>query len=116
LIICIEFRKTMVLIILSIKFLHSSRRMFPHNLNTTLVYSPVVESFGISMRECSDTSKKSIPKKPDISTGKKSVATKPQSPAKKNVSIAPQKKSKMLVTDLPSEMLEKIFRMLDSFR
>ena len=90
--------------------------MFPHNLNTRLVYSPVVESYGVtSRREYSAAPKKSIPKKPESSTGKKSVPKKPESPAKKNISVV-QKKSKMVLTDLPSEMLEKIFKMLDSFR
>ena len=89
--------------------------MFPHNLNTTLVYSPVVESYGVTSREYSANPKKSIPKKSESSTGKKSVPKKPESPAKTNNSVV-QKKSKMVLTDLPSEMLEKIFKMLDSFR
>ena len=99
--------------------------MFPHNSRNTLVYSPAVESYGVTL----------IPPTPAPSTqptkSKKSTSTKLDSPAKKksvpnklegspkkseNAPKKPDVEKELTLPDLPFEMLEKIFKMLDSFR
>ena len=84
--------------------------MSPHNSDNTLVYSSAVESFGITSSIQSKTSPQKL------------ATNKLEGPAKKkSVSNSPAKKKsggsgKMVLTDLPFEMLETIFRLLDSFR
>ncbi len=91
----------------------SSRRMSPHNSQNTLIYSSAVESFGIASSVQSQTSqKKSGSNKLEGPVKKKSVPNKTDSPSKKKSTNS----GKMVLTELPFEMLEKIFKLLDSFR
>ena len=92
----------------------SSRRMSPHNSQSTLIYSSAVESFGItsSSVQSQTSQKKSGSNKLEGPVKKKSVPNKTDSPSKKKSTNS----GKMVLTELPFEMLEKIFKLLDSFR
>jgi hypothetical protein len=97
--------------------------MFPHNLENTLVYGTSVESYGVTLV--------SPPTQPTKSKKSTSSAAKLDSPAKKKsvpnkLESLPKKseaakrtsgvQKELTLPDLPFEMLEKIFKMLDSFR
>ena len=99
--------------------------MFPHNSRNTLVYSPAVESYGVTLIPPTPApstqptkSKKSTSTKLDSPAKKKSVPNKLESLPKKSEKGAkkPGAEKELTLQDLPFEMLEKIFRMLDSFR
>ena len=85
--------------------------MFPHNQQHTLLYSSAVESFGVCTVQ--PTPKKTTPTlKTDAATKKKAT----MATATKKKSTTTAGKRLLTLTDLPFEMLEKIFSFLDSFR
>ena len=88
--------------------------MFPHNQHHTLLYSSAVESFGVCTVQ--PTPKKTTPTlKTDAATKKK--ATMATATKKKSTTATTTAGKRLLtLTDLPFEMLEKIFSFLDSFR
>ena len=91
--------------------------MFPHNQQHTLLYSSAVESFGVCTVQ--PTPKKTTPTlKTDAATKKKTTmatATKKKSTTTTTATTTAGKRL-LTLTDLPFEMLEKIFSFLDSFR
>lgn len=84
--------------------------MFPHSSSQTLLYSPIVESFGVGI--IAPTIPKKMPSAAKTDASSKKKASEKSSTPKK---LMP-KLTKMSLTDLPLEILEKIFVQLDSFR
>ena len=111
----IEFKDCGIIGIAILRWPHaipslSSRRMFPHSSSQTLLYSPIVESFGVGI--IAPTIPKKMPSAAKTDASSKKKASEKSSTPKK---LMP-KLTKMSLTDLPLEILEKIFVQLDSFR
>ena len=91
--------------------------MFPHNQHHTLLYSSAVESFGVCTVQ--PTPKKTTPTLKTYAATKKkatmATATKKKSTTATTATTTAGKRL-LTLTDLPFEMLEKIFSFLDSFR
>ena len=88
--------------------------MFPHNQHHTLLYSSAVESFGVCTVQ--PTPKKTTPTLKTYAATKKKATMATATKKKSTTATTTAGKRLLTLTDLPFEMLEKIFSFLDSFR
>ena len=90
--------------------------MFPHNSKHTLLFSSAVESFGVCAIQPTPKKVTTTSSSSKVDAAAKKKATSVLTPTKKKSTVSSGQKRSLTLTDLPFEMLEKIFHFLDSFR